>query len=106
MEMSDRDGWQAACEAKALHEKGRIAVRVQGRPILLIAQQGAIYALHNHCPHLGCPLARGQVEGYSLICPCHDWAFDIRSGEFLHAPEIKVQTFETRVASGHVYVKL
>lgn len=104
--MADLDGWRATCDAAALHDKGRLAVNVQGQPILLIEQRGTIYALHNRCPHLGCPLTRGQMEDHIIVCPCHDWAFDIRNGEFLHASEIKLLTFETRVASGKVYIKL
>ena len=104
--MGDRDGWQAACDAQALHDQGRLAVNVQGQPILLIEQAGAVYALLNRCPHLGCPLTRGLIEGYVITCPCHDWAFDIHSGVFLHAPEITLPTFETRAASGRTYVRL
>jgi 3-phenylpropionate/trans-cinnamate dioxygenase ferredoxin subunit len=98
--------WRPVCEEAALSDGTSQAMTVAGQPILLVRHADAVYALHNRCPHLGCPLTRGLIGGYVLTCPCHDWTFDIRSGEFPHAREIKVPTFETRAASGSIYVKL
>jgi 3-phenylpropionate/trans-cinnamate dioxygenase ferredoxin subunit len=53
-----------------------------------------------------CPLSKGDLEGYVIKCPCHDWRFDIRSGEFLDAKEITVHAYETKVDDGKVYVNL
>ena len=40
------------------------------------------------------------------FCPCHDWRFDVRSGEFLDAPELRIATFATKVEDGKVLVEL
>ncbi len=63
-----------------------------------------IYALHDQCPHLGCALHKGSLEGYMLKCPCHDWIFDIRTGHFVNAPEIKIPTYEVKVEEGNIYI--
>ena len=42
---------------------------------------GAIYASQPECPHRMGPLANGTIEGTTLTCPIHQWAFDLRTGE-------------------------
>jgi 3-phenylpropionate/trans-cinnamate dioxygenase ferredoxin subunit len=55
---------------------------------------------------MACPLEGGKLEGATLTCPCHDWRFDVRSGEFLDAPELRITTFATKVEDGKVLVEL
>ena len=45
-----------------LKSKGRLVVRGAHRPILIIEDQGRIFALDNRCPHMGFPLDRGSNE--------------------------------------------
>lgn len=78
----------------------------KGVSIILIKKQGRIYALQNRCAHMSCTLAGGQLVDYTLQCPCHEWKFDITSGEFLSAREIKVRTYLCKTQDGQVFVKL
>ncbi|HQM38381.1 MAG TPA: Rieske (2Fe-2S) protein [Candidatus Bipolaricaulis anaerobius] len=96
--------WTVVAEADAIGEGELRAVSVAGLPILLVRRQGRAYALDERCPHLGCSLARGTLEGYILKCPCHDWRFDIRTGEFLAAPEIRLPTYPVREAAGKLFI--
>jgi hypothetical protein len=51
-----------------LNAKGRLVVRGSHRPILVVKDQGCVYAFDNRCPHMGFPLDRGSVEdGIYLI---------------------------------------
>ncbi|MCU0651253.1 MAG: Rieske (2Fe-2S) protein [Candidatus Omnitrophica bacterium] len=76
-------------------------------PILLIRKKGPeIYAISNKCPHMGCPLRTGLLEGYILTCPCHDWRFDIRTGEFLDAKEITIPVYQVKTDNGRIFVKV
>lgn len=96
--------WTFVAEADAIGEGELRAVSVAGLPILFVRCQGQVYALDERCPHLGCSLARGTLEGYILKCPCHDWRFDIRTGEFLAAPEIRLSTYPVREAPGKLFI--
>jgi nitrite reductase/ring-hydroxylating ferredoxin subunit len=55
--------------------------------------EGTVYALSGSCAHMACPLSLGTLDGYTLMCACHDWRFDVRTGQFLDAPEIGVPTY-------------
>ena len=79
-------------------------VMVEGKDILLVKVKDKYYALHNRCPHLGCPLHTGSLDGYLLKCPCHDWVFDVRDGAFTLASEIAVTRYPVRVREETVQV--
>ena len=75
-----------------------------GLPVLLVKKGGAVFALENRCAHMGCPLAAGSLEGYTLKCPCHDWRFDVRDGSFLDAPELRLKTYAVEIKNGKVFI--
>ncbi|MBS3947671.1 MAG: Rieske (2Fe-2S) protein [Dethiobacter sp.] len=97
--------WLRALSVNQLPEGKTAAVKIGGQSILLARVDGHVYALRNECPHLGCPLQRGQLEGFLLKCPCHDWVFDLRTGEFTLAPEIVIPFFPVKVANGEILLK-
>jgi len=97
--------WTHALPAEKLPDGTTAAVKIGGQSILLARVDGHVYALRNECPHLGCLLHRGQLEGFLLKCPCHDWVFDLRSGEFTLAPEIKITLFPVKVERGEILLK-
>jgi 3-phenylpropionate/trans-cinnamate dioxygenase ferredoxin subunit len=55
---------------------------------------------------MACSLGGGTLEGYTIKCPCHDWGFDIRTGEFLDAKEIRIQTYEWKLSEGKILIKV
>lgn len=44
----------------------------------------ALYATQASCPHRQGPLADGLVGGTTLVCPLHEWSFDLKSGQPLN----------------------
>ncbi len=101
------ESWVRVIKEDALPEKGMTPVFPKGLPLLLIRKTaGEIYAIDNKCPHMGCPLYRGQLDGYHLQCACHDWRFDIRNGSFADAPEIRLRCYEWKIADGYIYVRI
>jgi len=41
---------------------------------------GSVYATQAACPHRQGPLADGLLGGDTLVCPLHDWSFDLTTG--------------------------
>jgi nitrite reductase/ring-hydroxylating ferredoxin subunit len=75
-----RAEFQRAGTIQELRTKGRLVVRGAHRPILIIEDQGQLFALDNRCPHMGFPLDRGSVEDGILTCHWHHARFDLASG--------------------------
>ena len=99
--------WLPVIKDDELREQSRAAVFPKGLPVLLIKKAaGEIYALANKCPHMGCPLYRGHLDGYLLQCHCHDWRFDIRTGVFADAAELSLRTYEWKISEGRIFIKL
>jgi len=90
--------WVYAIEESKLPDNDMVAVYPKGLQVLLIKKSGNIYALSNKFTHMACSLASGGVlEDHTLKCSCHDWKYDIRTGEFLNATEIKLQLYDFKV---------
>ena len=104
-----KPSWISTIDEDMLQEKNtvaKVAIYPKGLPVLLIKKEGQIYAISNKCAHMACPLAGGVLDGYSMRCPCHNWSFDIRTGEFLDAKEIKIPVYETKLLEGKIFVKI
>ncbi len=89
-----------------MQENSTSVVCPKGLPVLLIKKAGEIYAISNKCPHMACALAGGTLKDYTIKCPCHDWKFDIRTGEFLDAKEIKIPVYEWKLSDGKILIKI
>lgn len=69
-----------ACSLDDLKAKGRFVVHGRHPPILLVYDNGRVFALDNRCPHMGFPLERGSVADGILTCHWHHARFDLASG--------------------------
>lgn len=63
-----------------LKAKVRLVVRGRHRPILLVHENGHVFALDNRCPHMGFPLDRGSIADGILTCHWHHARFELASG--------------------------
>jgi nitrite reductase (NADH) small subunit len=65
-----------------------------------------VFAVRDRCPHRGGPLSQGIVHGASVSCPLHNWKIDLQSGQVLGPDSGCVNTYETKVDEGVVYLSL
>jgi 3-phenylpropionate/trans-cinnamate dioxygenase ferredoxin subunit len=99
-------GWTPVLDDNALPEGQMAPVYPQGVNVLLARVGGAVYAVSGKCAHMACPLFMGRLESYTIVCPCHDWRFDVRTGKFLNAPEIGLAVYVTKLEAGKILVSL
>ena len=104
--MSEPVEWLAVASEQDLRKDGRLVVTPNGLSILLLRLDEQVYAIGNHCPHLGCPIARGKIDGFMIVCPCHDWTFDIRNGELIIAQEISLPTYRVKIDTQQIYLQI
>jgi len=104
--MNTSDKWILAIQEDELHEGEKKALLLEGNKVLLLRKENTFFAMSNKCPHMGCPLSKGTLEEYVIKCPCHDWRFDIRSGEFVDAKEIRLPVYETKIVDGSVFINM
>jgi len=104
--LENNDGFVAALDEKDLEEGKMKHVTVEGTPVLIIKQKGKIFAIDNRCPHQGCGFSGGTLDGLVIICPCHDWRFNLENGEYEEEPMMKLTKFNLKVELGKIWVKL
>ena len=104
--MKNTDGFVVVLDEKELVEGKMKRLSVEGTPVLLIKLQGKIFAVDNRCPHQACSLSNGTLDGLVIVCPCHDWRFNLETGEYEGNPSLKLPKFEWKVESGKIWVKL
>lgn len=63
-----------------LYDGYRKPMRVAGRDVLLVQQNGKVHLIHNRCPHLGAPLTHATLADNNLRCQQHGIEFDLRTG--------------------------
>jgi 3-phenylpropionate/trans-cinnamate dioxygenase ferredoxin subunit len=100
--------WQFAIKENEIRPDRINRIYPKGRAVLLIktGTNPAILAIESNCPHMGCSLGGAIFDGTYIQCPCHDWRFDITTGQFSEAREIRLQTFETKIENGEVHINI
>ncbi len=104
--MAENQGYSLLVDEKELQEGKMKLMRSQGKPVLLIRQKGKIYVIDDRCPHMGCKFSNGSLDGDVVICPCHDWRFNLETGEYEDQPSYVLTKYPFKVEAGKVWVKL
>ena len=81
-----------------------LAVEVGGKSIALFNVGGEVYALDNRCLHAGGPLGQDELDNDMIICPWHNWEFNVKTGSHALRPEVKTNCFEGRVEGDNIQV--
>jgi 3-phenylpropionate/trans-cinnamate dioxygenase ferredoxin subunit len=78
-----------------------------GRRMIAVVRSGTdFFAIEDICTHDGAQLTGGDIEGAEIICPRHGARFCLRTGEALTPPAYEpVRVFETKIESGHLWVR-
>jgi 3-phenylpropionate/trans-cinnamate dioxygenase ferredoxin subunit len=98
--------WVPTIDDTKVRDGAYVPVYPKGLGVLLVRVEGELHAVANKCAHMACPLEGGSLKGAILTCPCHDWRFDVRTGQFMDAPELSIATYPTRVEDGKVLVQI
>lgn len=77
------------------------AVTVAARTVAVAVVDGQVYAVDDTCTHAQCSLSQGEVEGRSVVCPCHAGTFDLATGAVLCGPpKTAVRSYPARLVDG------
>jgi nitrite reductase/ring-hydroxylating ferredoxin subunit len=85
---------------------GAIAVDVGEKRIALFRIQGEVFALDETCPHRGGPLHDGAVDRGVVLCPWHQWQFDLKTGCSPVNPLSRVKVYPVRLEGTEVFLEV
>jgi len=87
----------------------------QGRAFAIDGRQIAVFRLRNGslravdavCPHRGGPLSDGIADGRVVICPLHNYTYDLATGEEIANGGAPVRAYPIHVdEAGQVHLTL
>ena len=99
-------GKAKACDIARLNRTAGTLVQVHGQPLVLFAANGRVVATQALCPHAGAPLQDAAVKDGCLICPVHNYGFDLTTGRCDTDPRLRLETYPTSIEDGAVWVEL
>jgi nitrite reductase/ring-hydroxylating ferredoxin subunit len=79
-------------------------IEVAGTKVALFNVEGTIWAINDSCPHEGSSLGAGKLDGNVVTCASHGWQYDVRTGQLIAAPGLKVTTYPVKVIDGAILV--
>ena len=101
---ADAEGFTAVLRVADLSDGQGRTVALGSKAIAVFNLSGRFFAIDDACTHEDAPLGEGEVRGGHVICPYHDWIFDIKTGACLSEPDRPVGCFNTKVANGFVWI--
>ncbi|HEB95705.1 MAG TPA: carboxymuconolactone decarboxylase [Sedimenticola thiotaurini] len=75
---------------------------VDGRHLFVYRSGDEIRVYDSRCPHQVTDIPHLALEGKTLTCPKHQWAFDIESGECIARGSRPLRRFEHKVEEGQL----
>lgn len=77
-----------------------------GPKVAVFNVDGVIHVIANECGHQGGPLGEGKLEGFSVVCPWHQWKFDVTTGHCLSVGGSSVRKYEVGRIGDDLYVMI
>jgi nitrite reductase/ring-hydroxylating ferredoxin subunit len=98
------EGWIAVCDLGRL--KAEKIVRVTGRDMLVIWNEGDVVACDRACPHEQADLGLGKVTAGRLLCPRHAASFDLRDGAITAGwPSPPLRLYPVKVTGEQIWIE-
>lgn len=95
--------WIAVATTAELTRRRKLRVELDGRAIALFQTPQAVYAFDDVCVHQDRSLFKGTLLHGKVICPGHQWQFDLETGYEPNQDRCQ-PTYPVRVEGDTVYV--
>ncbi|RMF78685.1 MAG: carboxymuconolactone decarboxylase [Nitrospirae bacterium] len=78
---------------------------VDGRSLFVHREGDEFLVFDAHCPHQVTDIPELALDGTTLTCPKHKWAFDIRTGECIAVGKRPLTRHESKVEGGRLLAR-
>lgn len=86
---------------------GQVREIIAGGHVLAVARIGdEVFALDGLCPHQGGPLGQGKLAGDVVICPWHQFSFEMRTGFCTSSRALAQKRHSVCLEGGRVIVQI
>ena len=89
----------------ALLPPGTVAEVVIGDDSFAVCNhQGEIHALWGICPHAGGPIGQGNLIDNYVVCPWHEWEYDVATGENDMTPDACLKKYPVKIEGDDILI--
>lgn len=100
------DGWIDVLATGDVAADAPRCVMADGTAVMVVRHAGELFALSEHCSHLGGPLHEGEIADGTVTCPWHASVFELRDGALVHGPAAYPQpSWDVRERAGRIEVR-
>jgi len=109
LELTTLADWEEVCGLDDVLPGTRVCALVAGQQVAIVRTSEALYAIGNFDPFSKAfVLSRGIVGDRGgipkIASPIYKQSFDLRTGQCLDDPRVRVPTYEVRVERGRIFV--
>lgn len=101
----DRGAWVVVGSVVELERRQRLVVTAEPDDIVVWWYDGRPHALRNICIHEQRELAAGSLLGSRVVCPGHQWAFELETG-YCRERDRAQPVYRTKVEGGQILVQV
>jgi nitrite reductase/ring-hydroxylating ferredoxin subunit len=83
-----------------------MAVEAGGKSLAVFNVGGTYHVIDNECIHRGGPLGEGDLDGTVVMCPWHNWTYDVTTGRCVNSPAACVKSYPVTVDGPDIKVKI
>lgn len=80
-------------------------VESDGRGLFVYRDADGIRVYDSRCPHQSTDIPDLALQGTTLTCPKHQWAFDARSGDCIRNGDSPLKRWESKVVAGRLMAR-
>jgi len=102
----NKPGYFKAVPLSDLVDGKSVEMDLENMAIMLHRRGSEVFATGVYCPHAEVRLDPKNCFDDLIICKAHGYRSNIRTGECLNEPDIRLNTFPTAIEDGVVWVKL
>jgi nitrite reductase/ring-hydroxylating ferredoxin subunit len=99
-------GYKKAIALQEMADNTTSEIEVENMALMLHRRGEKVYATGVYCPHAEVRLDPRNCFGDLIICKAHGYQSNVKTGECLQEPDIRLNTFPTAIEDGVVWVKL
>ncbi|MCB1759183.1 MAG: Rieske 2Fe-2S domain-containing protein [Gammaproteobacteria bacterium] len=94
--------WHDVTAVESIPEAEAAYFEVDGRHLFTWRKGEEISVYDSRCPHQVTDIPHLSLEGTTLTCPKHEWAFDIESGNCIAKGKRPLNRFEHKIEGGRL----
>ena len=79
---------------------------IEGHRIAVFRRGPRVFAVGDACPHMGASLSDGYIDGGTVICPWHGWAYDPVTGAVDRRADLKIAVYPIKTEGEDVLVQV